>query len=76
MQAKPVKFPNLRAELLRGGFTVIDLAEYIGTSRQNAYNKFNGKTALTLGDMQKVKEFFIAKGCGDFTLDYLFYTND
>ena len=65
-------YPNIDAELARNGFTVADLAEFMGMTRQAIYNKLNGKAGFTLKDMEQVQEFFKVKDCGTFTLDYLF----
>lgn len=72
MQQKLLVYPNLNAELARNGLTVEILAEFMGMSKTNVYNKINGRTVFNLKDMQKIQEFFKVKGCGAFTLDYLF----
>lgn len=72
MQQKILVFPNLNAELARNGLNVEMLADYMGMSKTNVYNKINGRTVLNIKDMQAIQEFFKAKGGGAFTLDYLF----
>ena len=72
MRKKTLLYPNIHAELARNGLTVCMLAEYMGMTSQNVYNKLNGKTAITEKDMKDLQEFFKAKGGGTFTLDYLF----
>lgn len=72
MQQKLLVYPNLNAELVRNGLTVEMLADYMGMSKTNVYNKINGRTVFNLKDMQTIQEFFKAKGGGAFTLDYLF----
>ena len=69
---KVILYPSIHAELARLGLNVIALAEFMGMTSQNLYNKLNGKTAITEKDMKAIQEFFIAKGGGAFTLDYLF----
>lgn len=75
MQQKILVFPNLNAELARNGLNVEMLADYMGMSKTNVYNKINGRTVFNIKDMQAIQEFFKAKGGGAFTLDYLF-SND
>lgn len=72
MQQKILVYPNLNAELVRNGLTVEMLADYMGMSKTNVYNKINGRTVFNLKDMQTIQEFFKVKGGGAFTLDYLF----
>lgn len=72
MQKKTYLYPNIRAELARNGLTVAMLADYMGMTSQNIYNKLNGKTAINEKDMKDIQGFFKAKGGGAFTLDYLF----
>lgn len=72
MQQKLLVYPNLNAELVRNGLTVEMLADFMGMSKTNVYNKINGRTVFNLKDMQTIQEFFKAKGGGAFTLDYLF----
>lgn len=72
MQQKLLVYPNLNAELVRNGLTVEMLADYMGMSKTNVYNKINGRTVFNLKDMQTIQEFFKAKGGGAFALDYLF----
>lgn len=76
MERKTLLYPNIHAELARSGLTVIMLAEFMGMTTQNVYNKLNGKTAVTQKDMKTIQEFFSVKGCGTFTLDYLFKNED
>lgn len=73
---KKVLYPNINAELARIGCTIPVLAEYMEMTTTNLYNKLKGKTAINERDMRKIQEFFIAKGGGAFTLDYLFKNGD
>lgn len=72
MREKTVVYPNVYAELARAGLNVAMMADYMGVTRQAIYNKMGGKAGVTLKDMEQIQKFFIAKGCGTFTLDYLF----
>lgn len=72
MQEKILVYPNIYAELARNGLRVATLADYMGISRQNLYNKLGGRTAITEKDMRQIQDFIKAKGGGAFTLDYLF----
>lgn len=72
MEQKKVLYPNICAELSRAGLTAAMMADYMGITRQAIYNKLGGKVCFRLKEMEQVKDFFIAKGCGTFTLDYLF----
>lgn len=76
MQRKKLVYPNIRAELARSGLTVPMLADYMGMTSQNLYNKLRGATSVSEGDMKKIQEFFIESGGGAFTLDYLFTNGD
>lgn len=72
MQQKLIAYPNLNAELARNGLTVEMLADYMGMTKQNVYNKLNGRTLVNIKDMQTIQVFLKAKGGGAYTLDYLF----
>ena len=76
MDSKTLLYPNIRAELARSGLTVAMLADYMGMTTQNVYNKLNGKTAINQKDMKTIQEFFSVKESGAFTLDYLFKNED
>lgn len=69
-------YPNINAELARAGLTAATLAEYMGMTSQNIYNKLNGKTAFSLKDMETIKEYLKEKTGSDFTLDYLFKSGE
>jgi hypothetical protein len=64
MQQKILAYPNIYAELARSGLTVAMLADYMGTSRQNLYNKLRGRTAINERDMRQIQDFIKAKGGG------------
>lgn len=69
---KRVVYPNLIAELARGGITVTRLAKTLNISRNALYRKINGETAFTLKDITDTQNFINAEVGGAFTLDYLF----
>lgn len=72
MEQKTVLYPNISAELSRAGLNAAMLADFMGMTRQAIYNKLGGKAGFKLKEMKQVQEFFKAKGCGAFSLDYLF----
>lgn len=76
MQKKTLLYPNIHAELARSGLTIAMLADFMGMTTQNIYNKLNGKTAITQKDMKTIQEFFRVKDSGTFTLDYLFKSGE
>jgi predicted transcriptional regulator len=76
MKQKIVAYPNINAELARAGLSFAMIADFMGITRQAIYNKLGGKAGVTLKDMEQIQEFFKVKGCGTFTLDYLFKKND
>ena len=76
MRDKTLNYPNVQAELARNSLNAAMLADFMGQTRQNVYNKLNGKTVLTLKDMRTIQEFFKVKGGGDYSLDYLFESGD
>lgn len=67
-----VLYPNLKAELARGGITQAELAKMLNISRNAVYRKLKGVNAFTLKDMVAIQEYLNAKVGGAFTLDYLF----
>jgi hypothetical protein len=76
MREKTLLYPNIKAELARSGLTIAMLADYMGMTTQNIYNKLNGKTAVNQKDMKTIQEFLRVKGGGTFTLDYLFKSGE
>lgn len=76
MKKKALLYPNIHAELARNGLTVAMLADFMGMTTQNIYNKLNGKTAINQKDIKTIQEFFRVKGGGTFTLDYLFKSGE
>ena len=71
--SKLVLYPNLVAELARHGITITNLAERLGMSRNNLYNKLYGVTNFTLKDLIAIQEVLKSvDSSGDYSLDYLF----
>lgn len=46
----------LKSKMVLVGDTMEDLICYLGQSRQNVYNKFNGKTAFSLQDVSEISK--------------------
>lgn len=65
-------YPNVKAELARFNSNVTELADYMKMTRQNLNGKLNGTITLNIRDMKSIREFFIVKYGGIFTIDYLF----
>lgn len=77
MGNKKVLYPNLLAELARQSISVAKLAELLGMSRTNLYNKLYGITNFTLKDITAIQDILkAADSNGDYTLDYLFCITD
>lgn len=67
-------FRNLTAEMARKGLKVSDIAECVGQTTQNVYQKLRGNTPFTLADMTAIQKL-INSGGGECSLDYLFHEN-
>ena len=65
-------YPNVNAELARYKSSITELAGYMKMTRQNLNGKLNGTVTLNIRDMIKIREFFMVKYSGVFTMDYLF----
>ena len=74
MAKQKLIYPNVKAELARLGASELELAEFMGMTRQNVANKLRGRVNLNAKDMLKIQEFFIKNGGNTFTLDYLFWS--
>lgn len=46
----------LKSKMVLAGDNMDDLAEYLGQSRQNVYNKFKGKIVFSLQDVSAVSK--------------------
>ena len=74
MRNKTIIYPNLLAEIARQGITIAGLADILGVTRSNMYNKLNGKTNFSLKDIKAIQDALRANDKnGDYSLDYLFY---
>lgn len=51
---KEIKFPNLRAEMLKSGETQQDLANVLKQGRVTINKKINGKSQWTIGDVEDI----------------------
>lgn len=67
-----MRFYNLEAELKRTGLSVENVASELSFERATFYNRLNGKTKWTLGDMLSVQNFLNKRTSQNLTLDYLF----
>lgn len=65
------KYPNLMAELTRNGVGTNELAILLKMSRQNVYNKLNGKVPWTLREMKTIRKWLSITD-NTLTLDYIF----
>lgn len=68
---KKHKYPNLMAELTRNGVGTNELAILLKMSRQNIYNKLNGKVPWTLREMETIRKWLSITD-NTLTLDYIF----
>lgn len=48
---------NIRAEVTRGGYRASDLAEVIERSRNATYQKWNGQSAFTLVEIDRIAQW-------------------
>ena len=62
---------NLKAEMVRYGLKITDLAEILGVSAVSVSNKLTGKTSWTLGEAKQVVDLINSMG-GDYTVESLF----
>lgn len=67
-----MRFKNLEAEFARMGLSVEEVGNKLGFSRALMYNRLNGKTNWTLGDMLKIQTIVNDVTQSHYTLDYLF----
>lgn len=67
-----MRFNNLEAEIKRTGKSVESVASELNFDRATFYNRLNGKTKWTLGDMLSVQNFLNKTTSQNLTLDYLF----
>ena len=67
-----MRFNNLEAEIKRTGLNIENVASELNFERATLYNRLNGKTKWTLGDMLRLQNFLNKKTSQQLTLDYLF----
>ena len=66
-------YPNLVAELARSNMSIGGLADELGMSRGNLYNKMHGAVNFNINDMKRIRKILVLSGKGgDYTLDHLF----
>lgn len=61
-------YPNLRAEMLRYGVTVEDVAAAVGISVSATWRRLTGHSPITNGEMRRIRDQFFPFA----TLDYLY----
>lgn len=55
---KPVKFPNLIAEMVKHGETQIELGKLLGLSQPSISRKLKGEVGWTLDEVDKICEHY------------------
>lgn len=70
------QFMNVKIEMTKARINVSDVAGEMGISPQALYNKLNGKTSLTLSDMNKIKNILSNYRSENLSLEYLFGENN
>lgn len=68
-----MRFSNLEAEIKRAGLNVETFAKEVRLEKCTLYNRLNGSTKWTLGDMLSVQKYLNEKNSDHLTLDYLFF---
>lgn len=68
-----MRFDNLEAEIKRAGLSVEAFAKELHLEKATMYNRLNGKTKWTLGDMISAQKLLCEKNSEHLTLDYLFH---
>ena len=66
------RYVNLEAEIARKGVAKKDIAETLGVRLATVYDKLKGKHPFTLDEVLKIKNKYFP----EFTLEYLFYTEE
>lgn len=70
------QFMNVEIEMKKARINVSDVAGEMGISPQALYRKLNGKTSLTLSDMNKIKNILSNYRSENLSLEYLFGENN
>ena len=68
MSGKPVKFPNLEAEMTRVGLSKVDIADGIGRTPDTVWRWFSGRNGFAIDDAFAVRDHFFP----NLSVDYLF----
>lgn len=61
-------YPNMKAEMARGGVTGVSIAKALDISRHTFTNKLHGHSAFSIDECKTIKSTFFPE-C---TLEYLF----
>lgn len=70
------KFSNLEAEITRMGMSNVEFSKQVGIETVTFYNRLKGSTTWKLTDMRKVQKFINEKLNQNYTLDYLFTSEE
>lgn len=70
------KFSNLEAEITRMGMSNVEFSKKVGIETVTFYNRLKGSTTWKLTDMRKVQKFINEKLNQNYTLDYLFTSEE
>ena len=71
-----MKFKNLEAEITRMGMSNVEFSKKVGIETVTFYNRLKGSTTWKLTDMRKVQKFINEKLNQNYTLDYLFTSEE
>ena len=71
-----MKFSNLEAEIARMGMSNVEFSKKVGIETVTFYNRLKGSTTWKLTDMRKVQKFINEKLNQNYTLDYLFTSEE
>lgn len=71
-----MKFSNLEAEITRMGMSNVEFSKKVGIETVTFYNRLKGATTWKLTDMRKVQKFINENLNQNYTLDYLFTSEE
>ena len=71
-----MKFKNLEAEITRTGMSNVEFSKKVGIETVTFYNRLKGATTWKLTDMRKVQKFINERLNQNYTLDYLFTSEE
>lgn len=66
------KFPNLAAEMVRGGKSIEDVAKTLECSVNTAYRRLNGKSELSFESARRIRDNLFPT----MSIEYLFAGKD